>query len=177
MTETFEHPAKIRRDHIKYTTMRMGLWLLIGIPFWIFGILMAVRGDGYAGLVFAIVFTVIKTGFEIFFYVGSRDILALAETRIRFDGERLYQLGSDDVILAVIDLKTPFEVSFSFNPLGQPIYAVRQNDTTLRFSSRLDGARRVVCEILEHPAQWPPEVPQPESAATRYHRQADPGKK
>ncbi len=176
MTETFEHPATIRRDHIKYTLMRLGLWLLIGIPFWIFGILMAVRGDGYAGLVFAIAFTIIKTGFEIFFYIGSREILSLAEKRIRFDGERLNQIGSDNTTLAAIDLEKPFEVSFSFNLLGQPIYAVRQDDTTLKFSSRLDGAQRLVCKILENPGQWPPEVPQPESAASRYHRQADPEK-
>ena len=174
MQETFHHPEKIRRDHFKYTLMRVGLWLLIGIPFWVFGTLMAVRGDGYAGLVLAIVFTVIKSGFEIFFHIGSREFLALAQQRIELDGRRLRQVLANGDVAAVIDLDKPFAVDFVFTPLGQAIYNVTQDAAVLKFSARLNEARRLVGEILGHPAKWPPEIPQPESAASRYHRQADP---
>ncbi len=171
--ETFAHPAAIRRDYVKYTGLRLLLWALIGIPFWIFGILMALRGDGYVGIGFAAAFTLIKTGFEIFFYIGSREILALADCRIVLEGGRLRQVDPDGKTVASIDLAQPFTVDFTFNLLGQPIYRVAQEDRTLGFAARLDGAERLVKEVLGAPAKWPPEVPQPESAAQRYHRRAE----
>lgn len=174
MQETFSHSPRLRGDHFKHTALRLLLWALIGIPFWVFGILMLLRGDGYAGLVFAGVFTAIKGGFEIFYFVASREFLCITRHRIVRDGSRLIEESADRIPLVTIDLERPFTVAFSFSPVGQAVYRVTQDESVLRFSARLNDAERLVKDILGCPAQWPPEVPAPESAAAKYHRQAAP---
>ncbi len=175
MNEIFSHPGKLKTDHVKYTRLRLLLWAVIGIPFWVFGVLMALRGDGYAGIGFAAAFTIIKAGFEIFFYAASREILRLADDRIVHETGVLRQENQDGDTLASIRLTEPFSVDFYFNSIGQPIYRVTQDNRVLKFAARLDNAERLVTDVLGRPQKWPPEVPQPESAAKRYHRRAEPG--
>ncbi len=174
MNSTFHDSPRIRGDYVKYTCLRLLLWAVIGIPFWVFGVLMVLRGDGYAGVVLAAVFTSIKAGFEIFFRVASSEILSLARRKIVHEGSRVRQESGDGVVLDSVSLEQPFSVDFHFNPLGQPIYKVTQGNHSIKFASRIDDAERLVKEVFRSPEKWPPEIPQPESASRKYHRRAEP---
>ena len=131
------------------------------------------RGDGYAGLFLAAFFTVMKTGFEVFFFCAFRPVLRLSRRRIVHRNHRLEQEDETGSVITSIDLERAWSLSFDYNTLGHALYTLDQEGRTLTFTSRLNGAQRLVADMLGRPDLWPPRPVQPESAATRYHRRAE----
>ena len=92
----------------------------------------------------------IAVAWEILFTIHARRTNELESGWLAFDGKVLAQHSSDGNVVATIDTTKPFEAK-CWTVAGNYVMEVSRDGQKLVYTSKIDGAQRLVTHVLKRP--------------------------
>jgi hypothetical protein len=144
------------KDMIEYfrgiKSKRLAGFLLFFAPFVYLFISTAFEGNFNDTLtVFAVllIFAGVVMAFESFHRKQIRELVDLTRYPLKFQDNVLYQIDTDGVDMANIDLTKPFVVLPMYKVHGCGVYEVRQSYQVIRFSDVIENVEILMVNILK----------------------------